>query len=107
MGNQSFPRRSDSSVKLTLPSSGEPKPRSHSPNAHSRSSGRMSVNSHVVAQSGLKSFTTGFGSKTHFACSALMPLLRSLAYCVAVNKFGHGFFGLSEDVGVRFMLVWD
>jgi hypothetical protein len=81
MGNQSLPRRSDSSVKLTLPSSGEPKPRSHNPNAHSRSSGRMSVNSHVAAQSGVKSFTTGFGSKTHFACSALTPLLMSLAYC--------------------------
>jgi hypothetical protein len=107
MGNQSLPRRSVSSAKLTLPSSGAPKPRSHNPNAHSRSSGRMSVNSHVAAQSGVKSFTTGFGSKTHFACSALMPLLMSLAYCADVNRFGHGFFGLSEDVGVRFMLVWD
>jgi hypothetical protein len=107
MGNQSLPRTTDSSVRLTLPSSGEPKPRSHSPNAHSRSSGRMSVNSHVAAPSGVKSFTTGFGSKTHFACSALMPLLMSLAYCADVNKFGHGFFGLSEDVVGRFMLVWD
>lgn len=63
----------------------------------------MSVNSHVAAQSGVKSFTTGLGSKTHFACSALMPFLSSLAYCLEVNRFGHGFFGLSEDVGIRFM----
>jgi hypothetical protein len=63
----------------------------------------MSVNSHVAAQSGVKSFTTGFGSKTHFACSALMPLLSSLAYCADVNRFGHGFFGLSEDVVFRFI----
>ena len=106
MGSQSLPRRSDSSVKLTLPSSGEPKPRSHNPNAHSRSSGRISVSSHVAAQSGVKSFTTGFGSKSH-CFWALMPLLMSLAYCADVNKFGHGFFGLSEDVVGCFMLVWD
>jgi hypothetical protein len=103
MGSPSLPRTADSSTRLTLPSSGEPKPRSHNPNAHSRSSGRISVSSHVAAQSGVKSLTTGFGSKTHFACSAAMPLLMSLAYCADVNRFGHGFFGLSEDVVFRFI----
>ena len=103
MGSPSCPRTAESSFKLTLPSSGEPNPRSQSPKAQSGSSGRMSVNSQVAAQSGVKSFTTGFGSNTHVACWALMPLLRSLAYCADVKNCGHGFMDLSEDVVGRFI----